>query len=182
MYSVTIYKLLFSSTITPSSWTRLSCRSFLQQTRTTQTRHAFVCNVTSRTSRLRHDRSLCDKGLRCGVVLDALHSNLCPPVIPSHDIWNHNQQWPYYHICHWEKEHSLSKKITKVKLLTSELSFSNNLLKLKVLHVHWPATCCPHYYHVYGYYYTRGCWTQTYFLKTHPEQPRSPPPALALLV
>lgn len=90
MYSVTIYKLLFSSTITPSSWTRFSCRSFLQQARTTQMCHSFVCNVTSGTSCLRHDRSLGNKGLRCSVVLDALHSNLCPSVIPSHDIWNHN--------------------------------------------------------------------------------------------
>lgn len=33
-------------------------------------------------------------------------------------------------------------------LLTSKLSFSNNLLELEVLYIHRPATCCPHYHYL----------------------------------
>lgn len=36
---------------------------------------------------LRHDRSLCNKGLRCGVVFDALHSYFGPSVVSHHHIW-----------------------------------------------------------------------------------------------
>lgn len=95
MYSVTMYRLPFSSTITPSSWTRLSCRSCLQQMMIRQTWILClrVCQTQMMPSVLRHDRGLGDKGLRCGVVFYALHSHFGASVIPDHDIWNHNQ-WP----------------------------------------------------------------------------------------
>lgn len=97
MYSVTIYRLLFSSTITPSNWTRFSCRSCLKQTDgITQKWLLWVCPSvwnTNMTSFLRHDRRFSDEGLRRSVVFYALHSNFCPSVIPNHDVWKHNQSW-----------------------------------------------------------------------------------------